>query len=136
METQELRISRLEELATVTANSQTESLRVLQEQSQRLDSIVDRLDDNSGILNEHSKVLQEHSQILREHSKILQEHSKMLLEHSKILREHSRILLDHSRRLENLENLMTRVLEELVAIKEILASSRGMGFAPESDESP
>ena len=30
---------------------------------------------------------------------------------------------------------MTRVLEELVAIKEILASSRGMGFAPESEDS-
>ena len=118
METQDLRINRLEELVTVTAASQTESLRILQGQSQRLDEVVARLDEHSSILQEHSKILLEHSKILQEHSKILQEHSK--------------ILLEHSRRLENLENLMTRVLEELVAIKEILASSRGMGFVPES----
>ena len=114
MEAQEIRINRLEELATVTATSQTETLRILHEQSQRLDSVVERFD-------EHGLTLQEHSKILQEHSKILQEHSK--------------ILLDHSERLQNLENLMTRVLEELVAIKEILASSRGMGFAPEPDDS-
>lgn len=46
-----------------------------------------------------------------------------------------RIQQEHSERLANLEKLMTRVLEELVAIKEILASSRGMGFAPESGDS-
>ncbi len=30
---------------------------------------------------------------------------------------------------------MTQALEELVSIKDILASSRGMGFVPESDDS-
>ena len=99
MEAQNLRISRLEELATVTADSQTETLRILQEQTERLDTVVERLDD-----------------------------------HALILQEHSRILLDHSKRLENLENLMTRVLEELVAIREILSTSRGMGFVPELDD--
>ncbi len=50
----------------------------------------------------------------------------------RIQQEHTLLLEEHSKRLENLEKLMSRVLEELVAIKEILASSRGMGFAPES----
>ena len=45
-----------------------------------------------------------------------------------------RIQQEHTERLDNLERLMTRMVEELVAIKEILASTRGMGFAPESDE--
>ena len=40
---------------------------------------------------------------------------------------------DTSERLENIENMMSQMLEELVAIKEILASSRGMGFAPEPE---
>ena len=111
MEAQDVRIVRLEELTAVTADSQTETLRILQEQSKRLDAVIERLD---------------------EHGLTLQEHTKILQEHTKILQEHSRILLDHSKRIENLENLMTRVLEELVAIKEILASSRGMGFVPES----
>ncbi len=114
MEAQDLRISRLEKMATVSADSQTETLRILQEQSRRLDDVLEGLDD-------HALTLQGHSTILQEHSRILQ--------------EHSRILLDHSKRLGNLEQLMTRVLEELVAIKEILASSRGMGFAPESEDS-
>ena len=42
-----------------------------------------------------------------------------------------RIQQEHSKRLANLEQLVTRVLEKLVAIKEIPASSRGMGFVPE-----
>ncbi|MCY3834581.1 MAG: hypothetical protein OXG85_16325 [Chloroflexi bacterium] len=121
MEAQDLRISRLEELATVTADSQTETLRILQEQSKRLDEIAARMDAQDLTLQEHTK--------------LLREHSKILLEHSKLLREHSRLLREHSERLDNLENLMTRVIEELVAIKEILASSRGMGFAPDSDDS-
>ncbi len=53
----------------------------------------------------------------------------------RIQQEHTLRLDEHSQRLENLENLMTRVVEELVEIKEILASSRGMGFAPEPTES-
>ncbi len=113
-ETQEIRINRLEDLAMVTSKNQTETLRILQEQSKRLDAVVERLD---------------------EQGLTLQEHTKILLEHTKILQEHSRLLLDHSKRIENLENLMTRVLEELVAIREILASSRGMGFAPEPEDS-
>lgn len=48
--------------------------------------------------------------------------------------EHTARLEEHSQRLDNLERLMTRMVEELVAIKEILASSRGMGFAPEPDD--
>ena len=55
-------------------------------------------------------------------------------EHSAILKEHSAILRDHSGRLENLENLMTRIVDELVEIKVILSSPRGMGFTPEADE--
>ena len=51
------------------------------------------------------------------------------------LDEHSATLNDHSKRLENLERLMNQALEELVSIKDILASSRGMGFVPESDDS-
>ena len=113
-ETQEIRINRLEDLATVTSNNQTETLRILQEQSQRLDALIARFDKQDLTLQEHTKILQEHTKILQEHSKILQEHSK---------------------RIDNLENLMTRVLEELVAIKELLASSRGMGFAPEPIDS-
>ena len=46
-----------------------------------------------------------------------------------------RIQQEHSTRLANLEELMGRAVEELVAIREILASSRGMGFAPEPDDS-
>ncbi|MCY4063904.1 MAG: hypothetical protein OXG53_16145 [Chloroflexi bacterium] len=121
MEAQEVRIVRLEELTAVTADSQTETLRILQEQSKRLDAVVERLDEQGLTLQEHTKILQEHTKILQEHTKILQ--------------EHSRTLLDHSKRLDNLENLMTRVLEELIAIKEILASSRGMGFALEPKDS-
>lgn len=46
-----------------------------------------------------------------------------------------RIQQEHSTRLANLEELMGRAVEELVAIREILASSRGMGFAPEPGDS-
>ena len=46
-----------------------------------------------------------------------------------------RIQQEHSTRLANLEELVGRVVEELVAIREILDSSRGMGFAPEPDDS-
>ena len=91
MEAQDLRITRLEDIMETAVTNQTHILRMLQEQSQRLDTVVERLD------------------------------------------EHTTILEDHSMRLENLENLMTRVLEELVAIKEILASSRAIGFAPEPE---
>ena len=55
-------------------------------------------------------------------------------ENSARLAEHSAILQEHSDRLEKLENLMTRVLEELVAIKEILAGPRGMGFILEPED--
>lgn len=48
--------------------------------------------------------------------------------------ENSARLDEHSKRFESLENLMILVLEELVAIKGILASSRGIGFAPEPDD--
>ena len=51
----------------------------------------------------------------------------------RIQQQHTDRLEEHSQRLENLEQLMPRLLEELVAIKEILATSRGMGFAPEPD---
>jgi len=53
----------------------------------------------------------------------------------RIQQEHSMRLEEHSEHLLNLEKLMTRVLEELVAIKEVLATSRGMGFVPESGDS-
>ena len=118
MEPQELRIERLEDLTRVAVNSQTDTLRVLRDHSARFD--------------EHSAILKEHSRILNEHSEILKEHSEILNEHSTILNEHTAILKDHSARLENLEKLMARVLEELVAIREILSSPRGMGFTPES----
>ncbi|MCY3781315.1 MAG: hypothetical protein OXG78_13465 [Chloroflexi bacterium] len=52
----------------------------------------------------------------------------------RLQQEHSERLANVEHRLANLEQLMTRVLEELVAIKEILASSRGMGFVPEPDD--
>jgi len=78
LEAQELRISRLEDIMETVVSNQTQSLRIQQEHSKRLD--------------------------------------------------------EQSQRLENLEQLITRVLEELVAIKEILASSRGMGFVPDSDD--
>ncbi len=107
MEAQDLRINRLEDIMETVVGNQTQILRIQQEHSKRLD----------------------------EQASILQEHTSILQEHTLILQEHSMILLDHSKRLENLENLMTRVLEELVAIKEILASSRGIGFAPEPDDS-
>ena len=42
---------------------------------------------------------------------------------------------NHAERLESIENLMSKMLDELVAIKEILASSRGIRFVPESDDS-
>ena len=111
LEPQELRIERLEDLTRVAVNSQTETLRILRDHSSRF--------------NEHSAILKEHSEILKEHSRILNEHST-------ILNEHTAILKDHSARLESLEKLMARVLEELVAIREILSSPRGMGFTPES----
>ncbi|MCY3798274.1 MAG: hypothetical protein OXG84_10715 [Chloroflexi bacterium] len=114
MNTQDMRISRLEDIMETAVSNQTQVLRLQQEHSQRLDKVVERLDD---------------------HTLILQEHLRILEEHSTILQEHSRILLDHSKRLENLEDLMTRVVEELVSIREILDSSRGMGFAPEPGDS-
>ncbi|MCY3978408.1 MAG: hypothetical protein OXG23_09945 [Chloroflexi bacterium] len=106
-ETQEMRLRRLEDIMETAVSNQTQVLRLQQEHSQRLDKVVERLYDHTLILQEHSTILQ----------------------------EHSRILLDHSKRLENLEDLMTRVVEELVSIREILDSSRGMGFAPEPGDS-
>lgn len=114
MEAQDLRINRLEDIMETALSNQTQILRIQQEHSERLNTVVERLDEHASILHTHTSILQEHTSILQ---------------------EHSTILLDHSKRLENLENLMTRVLEELVAIKEILASSRGIGFAPEPDDS-
>ena len=114
MEAQDLRINRLEDIMETALSNQTQILRIQQEHSKRLDTVVDRLDDHSSILEKHTSILQEHTLILHEHTKIL---------------------LDHSKRLENLENLMTSVLEELVVIREILSTSRGMGFVPEPDDS-
>ena len=105
LESQELRIDRLDKLIVVTVENQTATLRLLQ----KIDARV-----------------QEHSAILKEHTAILEEHSA-------ILREHSAILREHSARLGNLENLGSRIVEELVAIKDILASPRGMGFTPEPE---
>ncbi len=79
MESQEMRISRLEDIMETAISNQTQILRIQQEHTMRLEQ--------------------------------------------------------HSQRLANLEQLMTRVLEELVAIKEILASSRGIGFVPETGNS-
>lgn len=93
MEAQDLGITRLEDIMETAVSNQAQILRIQQEQSGRLDTVVERLDG------------------------------------------HTAILEDHSMRLENLEKLMTRVLEELVAIKEILATSRGIGFAPEPGDS-
>ncbi len=121
MEAQDLRISRLEELANLTAQNHTELLRFLQEQSQRLDALAKGQDEHLRILQEHTRILQEHTRILQEHSRILQEHSKSQQ--------------DHSERLEKLETVSTRIVEELVAIREILTSSRGMGFAPDPGDS-
>ena len=112
LESQELRIDRLDKLIVVTVENQTATLRLLQ----KIDARV-----------------QEHSAILEEHTAILEEHSVVLKEHSAILREHSAILREHSARLGNLENLGSRIVEELVAIKDILASPRGMGFTPEPE---
>lgn len=47
--------------------------------------------------------------------------------------DQSAVSKDSAERLESIENMMTQMLEELVAIKEILASSRGIGFAPEPE---
>ena len=113
IETQKIRVKRLEEMMGTTLESQTATLRVLRD-------ISKRVEENSALLDEHSKILKQHSIIL--------------MEHTAILKEHSAILKEHSTRLANLEQLMSRVLEELVAIKEILVSSRGMGFVPESDD--
>ena len=120
IETQEIRVNRLEEMMGTTLESQTATLRVLRDISKRVE--------------ENSARLEEHSIILKQHSIILMEHTAILKEHSVILKEHSAILQEHSTRLANLEQIMSRVLDELVAIKEILAASRGMGFVPESDE--
>ena len=54
---------------------------------------------------------------------------------SSCLEEQTSISKEHSDRLESLENLMSKMLDELVAIKGILASSSGMGSVPESDDS-
>ena len=120
IETQEIRVNRLEEMMGTTLESQTATLRVLKD-------ISTRVEENSARLDEHSTILKEHSVILLEHTTILKEHSA-------ILKEHSAILKEHSSRLANLEQIMSKVLDELVAIKEILAASRGMGFVPESDD--
>ena len=110
MESQDLRVTRLEELLGVMVENQTATLRLLNRLNERVD---------------------DHALILKEHSAILKEHSAILKEHSAILKEHSAILKEHSTRLENLENLMSRVLNELVEIKELLAARPGMGFSPE-----
>ncbi len=89
-----------------TLESQTATLRILRD-------ISTRVEENSARLDEHSTILKEHSIILMEHTAILKEHSS---------------------RLANLERIMSKVLDELVAIKEILVASRGMGFVPESDD--
>ena len=51
------------------------------------------------------------------------------------LEEQTSISKEHSDRLENLENLMSKMLDELVAIKGILASSSGTGSVPDSGDS-
>ena len=107
MQSQDLRIGRLEELMGVMVENQTATLRLLHALNERVDG----------------------------HSAILKEHSAILKEHSAILKEHSAILKEHSERLERLENLMSRVVDELVAIREILSSPRGMGFTPETGDS-
>ena len=91
LESQELRIDRLDKLIVVTVENQTATLRLLQ----KIDARV-----------------QEHSAILKEHTAILEEHAI---------------------RMSNLESLVARIFEELVAIKDILASPRGMGFTPEPE---
>ncbi len=91
LESQELRIDRLDKLIVVTVENQTATLRLLQ----KIDARV-----------------QEHSAVLKEHTAILEEHAI---------------------RLSNLESLVARIFEELVAIKDILASPRGMGFTPEPE---
>ena len=87
METQGLRISRLEELMGQMVDNQTATLRVMQ----KIDARVD----------DHSEILKEHSTILKEHSTILKEHSAILKEHSAILKEHSARLANLEHRLEN-----------------------------------
>ena len=83
LETQDLRIDRLDKLIVVTIENQTATLGLLR-------SI-------EGRVNEHSAILKEHSAILNEHSK----------------------------RLSNLEDLVARIFEEVVAIKDMLAARRG-----------
>ena len=91
LESQELRIDRLDKLIVVTVENQTATLRLLQ----KIDARVQ--------------------------------------EHSAVLKEHSEILKEHAIRLSNLESLVARIFEELVAIKDILTSPRGMGFTPEPE---
>ena len=126
LESQELRIDRLDKLIVVTVENQTATLRLLQ----KIDA---RVQGHSAVLKEHTAILEEHSVVLKEHSVVLKEHSVVLKEHSAILREHTAILREHSARLGNLENLGSRIVEELVAIKDILASPKGMGFTPEPE---
>jgi len=99
METQDLRIDRLDKLIVVTLENQTATLGLLR-------SIEGQVNRHSAILKEHSAVLQEHSAILKE----------------------------HSNRLSNLEDLAAKIFEELVAIKDMLAAPRSMGFTPEPDD--
>ena len=106
METQDLRIDRLDKLIVVTIENQTATLGLLR-------SIEGQVNRHSAILSEHSAILNEHSAILKEHSAILKEHSN---------------------RLSNLEDLVARIFEELVAIKDMLAAPRSMGFTPEPDD--
>ena len=126
LESQELRIDRLDKLIVVTVENQTATLRLLQ----KIDA---RVQEHSAVLKEHTAILKDHTAILMEHSVILNEHSATLKEHSAILKEHSAILKEHSARLGNLEKLGSRIVEELVAIKDILSSPRGMGFTPEPE---
>ncbi len=94
-----------------------------------------RLNYLEEIMVSTAKTQTETLRLLKGISERVEQNSARLDAQAAILTEHSEILMDHSKRLENLERLMTQVLEELVAIKEILASPRGIGFVPESDDS-
>ncbi len=103
MEAQEVRMVHLEKIAVTTVETQTQILQLLKD-------LAPRVEEQAEILKQHTVILQEHSTRLTN----LENRMENL-----------------EGRVANLERLTMHILEELVAIKEILAGPRGLGYASE-----
>ena len=117
LQTQELRIDRLENLMALMIENQTKTLHLLQHQSNRLDKLEALVESNTAILQEHGKRL---------------ENIEMRLVNIEMRLENIEMRLENvEKRLEAMEKLMVRVVDELISINKKMDRPRGMGFVPD-----